>query len=986
MVFRWDDFELDEEAGELRRAGLRVEIQPKPFALLRLLLAAHPRMVPIDALMQALWPATVVTPASLNRAVTSARRAIGDTGRGTRIASVARRGYRFAGEIGSGEGVALPSAPSPTAHPLTTPFVGRESALAVLEGALRAALEGRGGLVLVSGPPGIGKTRLLRAFADRCAALGVECPIGHCRNREGAPVYWLWSQVLRTLGAGRDTPQLRALRERSEAMARNPTARHDRQGDTESPDQQRFLFFEAVTELLREWTNEEPRVILLEDIQWAGAESLDLLEHVACELDRMRLLVVASLRDGAAAPSGRSVERTRIALRRLDHCHPIELGRFTRGEIEELAQRFLGEAVPAETIDSIAARSEGVPLFVRELLRELRERGESGTSSTSIGPSRTPAGGSGTLTLVRRAIEGLPPGCVAWLEAAAVLGRDFALSVAAEVAGVSREEAARAFDRAVQSGVAEAGDGPAAGRFSHALYREALYDGIAPGRRALLHRRAALALEKRAIPDPLAAANELAHHHFESIAVGDPESVIRFAGHAAGQALARLSFDDAATQLDRASIALDHVSPSCPFEKLETLIRLGECQALARNPERRRATLLEAAALARTLERPGALARAAIAYCDLSEWSPHDPEAIPLLEAAIGGIDAGDPRLSAALETRLAYRYVRIERERAQSLAHQALARARSAGDPHLVQEALYVLLFSLAGPDQLAERAALREEIERSAEATPRRDTALIALLDLACDRLTLGDAVGARSLRARAEELVAPSPHPGLRWHIATFDAGRALLEGRLEEGEALAREALRFGLRARHPYAQGCYDMQVALAAFERGEPRIALDRFGPLIDHPRLSTAAPTHWMIAFVARAALATGDRHRAERLWRRLEAVGFETIPRNIRWTRTMSEVAHLCVELGATEAARRLVQLIEPRAEQHAVLPIPIGYGGPLRFGLGRLQALLGHAREAREALVRALEDAEGIGARSWASRIQEAREVLPGMRPAR
>ncbi|MFO0690017.1 MAG: AAA family ATPase, partial [Myxococcota bacterium] len=502
MIFRWDDCELDDEAGELRRGGVRVEVQPKPFELLLLLVRARPRTVASDELMRSLWPGVVVTPASLNRAVTSARRAIGDTGRGERIDSVPRRGYRFAGEVevldrwpsadasaervaplpvaraagaAAGAPIGAPVGSAPIAAPFSTPFVGRAEALATLRGARRAAEQGIGAVVLVSGPAGIGKTRLLRAFVSECEQAGVRARIGHCRDREGAPAYWVWQQLLTAIGAERETEQLHALRRQAETLARSDTARGD--GPSAGPEQSRFLFFEGVLAVLREWAAEGAGVIVLEDLQWAGSESLALLEHVAFEIESTRLLLVASLRE---EPAGRRrvAELTRVALRRMEHCHPIELARFTRREIEELARQVLGDRVPPELVEALDARTEGVPLFLRERLRELDgavRRGE----LPELVLSRTLAGDSPTLSLVRRAIEGLPESCVAYLEAAAVLGREFPLPYAAEVAGLPLEEAARAFDQAALGGIVEEAGQSASGRFSHALYREALYDGIA---------------------------------------------------------------------------------------------------------------------------------------------------------------------------------------------------------------------------------------------------------------------------------------------------------------------------------------------------------------------------------------------------------------------------------------------------------------------------------------------------------------------------
>ena len=99
MIYRFGVYELDEEAGELRRRGEPVDIQPKPFELLRILLKEHERVVASDELFDRLWPGVAVTPSSLTRAVSVARRAIGDTHKGDLLQSVARRGYRFVGEV-----------------------------------------------------------------------------------------------------------------------------------------------------------------------------------------------------------------------------------------------------------------------------------------------------------------------------------------------------------------------------------------------------------------------------------------------------------------------------------------------------------------------------------------------------------------------------------------------------------------------------------------------------------------------------------------------------------------------------------------------------------------------------------------------------------------------------------------------------------------------------------------------------------------------
>jgi len=195
VLYRFGAYELDEARGELRREGRPVAIQPKPLALLGLLLRERERVVPSDEILTTLWPDTVVTPGSLNRAVSHARRAIGDTHRGRVIRSISRRGYRFAGEVVAIEPGARPGAGAPE-----RPFVGRSDALARLREAWAGALARReGAAVLISGPPGIGKSRLTERMTAELEAAGALVLIGRAREGEGVPAFWLVAQVLRHL-------------------------------------------------------------------------------------------------------------------------------------------------------------------------------------------------------------------------------------------------------------------------------------------------------------------------------------------------------------------------------------------------------------------------------------------------------------------------------------------------------------------------------------------------------------------------------------------------------------------------------------------------------------------------------------------------------------------------------------------------------------------------------------------------------------------
>jgi tetratricopeptide (TPR) repeat protein len=372
---------------------------------------------------------------------------------------------------------------------------------------------------------------------------------------------------------------------------------------------------------------------------------------------------------------------------------------------------------------------------------------------------------------------------------------------------------------------------------------------------------------------------------------------------------------------------------------------------------------------ARALGRPLEFARAAAGFCDLTEWAPRDDEARAALEEALAAIPAdtaGGER--ALLLTRLAYLSARDDVAGAEPRAREALVRARQLGDPALHQDAAYVLHFLLAGPDHLDERADLAREVLEGAEGAGARDTALITVLDWACDRLTLGDAAGARERRAEAAELAGPEPHPGRAWHLRVFDAGFAWLEGRLDEAARLTGEASRLGQRIAHPYARGVDRVLRAGLARERGDEAEVLRVFDPELPIRQ----GPMQWVQAFTARALVATGREAEARAFFEDLASAGFERIPRNIRWHGTLVEVAHLCAELGDAERARSLVEILAPVEHQHGVLPMPICYGGPVARCLARLHALLGRAGEAEELYLEALDACATLGARPMQARV--------------
>jgi DNA-binding winged helix-turn-helix (wHTH) protein/tetratricopeptide (TPR) repeat protein len=974
MRYRFGRYELDEETGELRRDGEAVALQPKPFALLRILLRERDRVVSGDELFAALWPEVTVTASSLARAVSLARRAIGDTHRGERIRSVPRLGYRFVGEVieigrarpavgAAGPGAAEPAAAGPALDPHAgEPFVGRAGALRALREAWQRAASGAGGLALVSGAPGIGKTRLVERFASEVERAGGAVLVGRCR--EDVPAFWPFAQVLRALLArGADPAALAALTESAAELAfllpelGSPA---DRAPAAVSPGQQRFLLFDGVTRALLRESRRDPLLLVLEDLHWAGDSSLRMLEHLAYEIADAPILVVATVRD-EPRPREHPVEQVLPLLRRQPRCLELPLDRLARRDVAELLEQVLGRAAPPDLTSELFAHSEGVPLFLREAIRLLSSRGDLQHPERARRWALTlPARAR---DLIQRPLDRLSPGCSDLVRAGAVLGREFTLALATAVAEVPRDVALDLLDEAERAGVLEAApEAPGSWRFAHALFREAAAEAIPTGTRARLHARAADELTALHAGDPERAVAAVATHLHAALGVVDPARACEVAIRAARRAASLLAHDRAASHYEQALAAQDQIRGGDPALRIETLLDLGEALRLAGDRDRRRAVFAEAMDRAAEHGQPIQAARAAIGFCDLSDWAADDAEAATRVEAAFGQVPEAAALERAGLLTRLAYLSLRRDGERSLRLAREAVDAARRTGDAGVLQEALYALLFRLAGPDHLKERAALAEEAVAAARASRLEDTTLIAMLDVACDSIAQGDLAGAQRWRTQVSQVVGGEPHPVLLWHVRTFDAGAAIAQGRFAEGERLLAEGARLGERIGHPYARGvARGMQVWLLR-ERGRHAEVLDIFPPR----RPVRMGPRQWVQAIIGRSLVAAGRPDEALAHYQDLVARGPSAIPRNIRWQATLAELAHLCADLGDAERADAFVEVLEPVAEQHGVLPLPIFYSGPLAACLGRLHALRGRLHEAERCFEAALASVETLGAR--------------------
>lgn len=199
-------------------------------------------------------------------------------------------------------------------------------------------------------------------------------------------------------------------------------------------------------------------------------------------------------------------------------------------------------------------------------------------------------------------------------------------------------------------------------------------------------------------------------------------------------------------------------------------------------------------------------------------------------------------------------------------------------------------------------------------------------------------------------------------MTWHMRVWDAGLDLLEGRFAQAEQAAHDALLLGRRLGHPFASACFSGQLSLIQRETGRLGELVDRLEGRTDHP----AGASHWAKAVLGRALRDLGRDERARAVWEDLGSQGFEALNRGIRWNATILEVSMLTAELGEETFARPLLESLSSASEQHAVLPIPILYGGPLTRAMAALSLLLGLSDEAMALYDEAIGSASSLGAR--------------------
>ena len=679
------------------------------------------------------------------------------------------------------------------------PLLGRDAEWRSLETRWDAARQGRHQLVVLTGEPGIGKSRLAFEFA-RSVASNAAVLVGRCDREQlvpFAPFVELLQWLVRVLPAALLRERLADVDGSIELAQLLPDlATRLRMRSASVPlttEGRRYRMFEAFAGLLRATSRREPILLVIEDVHWADRGSMLLLRHLVRAAYDARICTIVTYCEAEASRSA-WCEEIVADLRREPSATHVALGGLSEGHVRDFVGAWTDHRAAAYLAELVAGSTQGNPLFIIEMLRHL---------SDPVMLSRLDAAGGGmNLTelglpqslreLIGRRLSGLSDSCNKLLTLAAVTGREFHISTVEALDGRSEEVVLDCMDEAVAANVLrEVPSVPGRFSFTHAIVRETLYSRLTAARRVRVHSRVAQELERQSASGTVPLA-ELAHHFHQAAAFKDAAKAVDYTIRAAEHAASGLALEEAARYYEMAIQALDFLphDPALGARRFELRERRGRSffqvgqWALARNEFEAALTLLRAGDEVRRCELLVNLAETAFWLMDVPALRRFAAGAQRLAEAVhrddlwadalawMSSADIADGDMSGAVESdrRAVARaggirsfglarvpltlYWAGHMAEAVEAAAQAVERARGSGDPAFLLYALQHWGLSLSGAGCYDDALEVFEEAQTFGRRCGALPLLARALSMSVAPLLSLGDLEGAttRALDARA------------------------------------------------------------------------------------------------------------------------------------------------------------------------------------------------------------------------------------------
>jgi DNA-binding CsgD family transcriptional regulator len=848
---------------------------------------------------------------------------------------------------------------------------------------LTAAGQDEGGVVLVAGEPGVGKTRLLAELAAHAQDAGWQVLSGRAYDSEGMPPYLPFVEALRgyirgvpvetlqaLLGSGADDLAL-LVPELASPQPNRPAV------PSLTPEQQRYWLFEHVADfLLALARSRAPGMLLvLDDLHWADAPTLYLLLHLARRIGGAPILL---------AGAHRTVDRDRAdplagllaGLSREHLVHQISLAPFSHDEAGTLVAALTTKPPAPAVVDAIYRRTEGNAYFVEEVVRRLHEGGGDLNDPQRVVELAVP---ESIRQVIDRRLARLSQETQRMLQTAAVLGDDIMIDVLGMGSGLASAPLLDALDDAMRAGLlTEVGDRY---QFRHALVRQTILADLRLHRRQRLHLRIARALEATTggrSPESLAT---LATHYRLAGPTADPEKALIYSRRAGDAAAAVFAWEQAIRYRQAALDQLDGDGGSSDravaAQRCELLLALGEAQARAGDILTALETYLHVCGLARTLPTPDLFARGALAYGELPRNRAGEVEQlrVDLLEEAIRAIGEDATALRARLQSCLALSlYWSNDPERRASLSHAALVTARQIADPATLAYILsrrHQVLISL---NRFDTRLAVADELVRIGEQLRDPEIVRQGHFWRINDLLELGQLTEAEGALDAHGHLADELRLPFFQMTTVQWRAVWALFGGRIEESDRLTQESLAMWQKA---YG----DRWNQMAFLHRIGLRRAQGRLAEIeTEVQSMATRRPiTPLYRTLPAYVHSLMGCESQAREEFAALAGHDFADLLGSSYLINTVTYLAEICTVLRDRDRAPVLYELLRPFAGFNGVNWAYPNFSGAFDHYLGLLATTMGDWDAAARHFDDALAMHTRMGARLFLARTQQAYATL-------
>lgn len=857
-----------------------------------------------------------------------------------------------AGDGSGGEERAGPqlSLPAALRRPERSAFIGREAPLARLLALFEDSAAGERRTVLVAGEPGIGKTRLLTELCRHAHREGAAVLWGRCYEDTLTPYQPFVEAIGDYATAGGELPARPGIQELARlvpALGGEPEM-----APTGDPQGARYRLFEAARAVIARAGEAGLVVLAIDDLHWADQVTLLLLSHLIRSPEPRGLLVLGSYRESELSRKHPLVEAL-ADLRGERLFERIVLDGLELNEVTALIAALGSGEMPTDLARALYEETRGNPFFVQELVQHLEE---SGAMQSAEPETRSPIAGlgipEGVKEVLGRRLSRLSEECNSVLAAAAVVGREFDLSVLGRLEEVHPAEPLEAVEEAQSAQlVAEDPDRPGRYGFVHPLVRETLYDELSMARRSRLHRSIAQALEDEYAGDLESHLSEIAMHQLAAAIGDDAGPAVDVTLRAARRCLEQLAYEEGVLLCLR---ALEVLKDADPRRRAKLLLLLGEARLRVGDPTSRDA-FAAAASQARKLGDSGVLAEAALGHSGLGVTIiAVDAGKVALLKEALAAQD-GDSPLQARLLSRLAIEtYYTSAPEERKAFGDNAVASARRAGEERALLEALNARRVALWSPAYLGERLETTAEMIELAQRAGDFEAVLQGRNWRVADLGELGDFEAMRGEIDAHEELAEELRLPSYQWWAPMWRCSLLIEEAHFAEARELIDEYEELASRIGDPNA-------VLHARLQRDAISCLLEQFeGIEDDWLRIERGRPAeHAWRANYAWLYVEQGreDAAREQLAW--VAANDFADFPDDMNTLCSLAELT-LCFEaLGDSRYAGQIYERLLPFEEHNIVFGRAASSYGSAAHWLGVLAMMLDRPDTAKahfeDALVR-------------------------------